>query len=35
MDFGWSREGFQVWFKFNDFFRQRPLGTAGAQPIYN
>jgi len=35
MDFGWSREGFQVWLKFNDVFRQRPLGTAGAQPIFN
>jgi outer membrane protein assembly factor BamA len=35
MDFGWSREGFQVWFKFNDVFKPRPLGTAGAQPIYN
>ena len=35
MDFGWSREGMQVWFKFNDIFRPRPLGTASAQPIYN
>ena len=35
MDFGWSREGMQVWFKFSDVFKQRPLGTAGAQPIYN
>ena len=34
-DFAWSREGFQVWFKFYDVFRQRPLGTAGSQPIVN
>jgi outer membrane protein assembly factor BamA len=33
MDFGWGREGLQVWLKFNDVFKPRPLGTAGAQPI--
>jgi outer membrane protein assembly factor BamA len=32
-DVGFSREGFQVWFKFNDLFTQRPLGTAESQPI--
>jgi outer membrane protein assembly factor BamA len=34
MDIGFSHEGFQVWFKFNDLFQQRPLGTAGSQPIF-
>lgn len=33
LDVGFSHEGFQVWFKFNDFFQQRPLGTADSQPI--
>jgi outer membrane protein assembly factor BamA len=33
MDFGWSHEGFQFWFKFNDIFRPRRLGTVGAQPF--
>lgn len=32
MDFGFSREGFQVWFKFNDVFPMRPLGTSSTQP---
>jgi outer membrane protein assembly factor BamA len=35
MDFGWGREGLQAWFKIQRFVRQRPLGTAGTQPIYN
>ena len=34
MDFAWSHEGFQFWFKFNDVFRPRRLGTAGAQPFF-
>jgi hypothetical protein len=34
VDFGFSHEGFQVWFKFNDIFRQRPLGTSGSEPIW-
>ena len=33
MDFGWSHEGFQFWFKFNDIFRSPRIGTAGAQPF--
>ena len=33
MDFGFSHEGFQVWFKFSDIFQQRPLSTAGSQPF--
>jgi outer membrane protein assembly factor BamA len=33
LDVGFSHEGFQVWFKFNDIFHQRPLGTADSQPI--
>lgn len=32
MDFGFSREGFQAWFKFNDVFPARPLGTSSTQP---
>jgi len=34
-DFGWSREGFQMWLKFYPIFKERPLGTAGTQPIHN
>jgi outer membrane protein assembly factor BamA len=34
IDVGFSREGYQVWFKFNDVFGPRLLGTAGAQPVY-
>ena len=33
VDVGFSHEGFQVWFKFNDIFQNRPLGTAESQPI--
>jgi hemolysin activation/secretion protein len=29
VDVGFSHEGFQVWFKFNDIFQQRPFGTSG------
>lgn len=32
-DVGFSHEGVQVWFKFNDIFQHRPLGTADSQPI--
>ncbi|MBI3281225.1 MAG: BamA/TamA family outer membrane protein [Acidobacteria bacterium] len=34
LDVGFSHEGFEVWFKFNDIFQQRPLGTADSQPIW-
>jgi len=33
LDVGFSREGFQIWFKFNDVFAQHPIGTRSAQPI--
>ena len=33
LDVGFSHEGFQIWFKFNDVFQQRPLGTADSQPV--
>jgi outer membrane protein assembly factor BamA len=33
LDVGFSHEGFQVWFKFNDVFGQHTPGTASAQPI--
>jgi outer membrane protein assembly factor BamA len=33
IDVGFSHEGFQVWFKFNDLFNQRRYGVT-AQPIY-
>jgi outer membrane protein assembly factor BamA len=32
-DVGFSREGFQVWLKFNDAFGLRTPGTATAQPV--
>jgi outer membrane protein assembly factor BamA len=34
VDVGFSQEGFQVWFKFNDAFNARRFGTATGQPIY-
>lgn len=34
MDFGFSHEGFQVWFKFNDVFNNRRFGTTTGNPIY-
>ena len=34
LDVAKSREGFQVWVKFNDVFARHPVGTASAQPIY-
>jgi hypothetical protein len=33
VDFGWSHEGFQFWFKFNSIFKPHRLGTASAQPF--
>ncbi len=33
LDVGFSHEGFQVWFKFNDVFGPRALGTAGTHPV--
>ncbi len=34
VDVGFSHEGFQVWFKFNDTFVQRRFGTSTGQPTY-
>jgi hypothetical protein len=34
LDVGFSHEGFQVWFKFNDAFNSRRFGTATGQPVY-
>lgn len=34
LDVGFSQEGFQVWFKFNDVFNQRKFGTSAGQPVY-
>ncbi|MBL8222062.1 MAG: hypothetical protein JNL62_22685, partial [Bryobacterales bacterium] len=34
IDTGFSHEGFQVWFKFNDVFVQRRFGTSTGQPVY-
>jgi outer membrane protein assembly factor BamA len=33
VDVGFSQEGFQVWFKFNDLLNPRKFGTARMQPI--
>lgn len=33
-DVGFSHEGFQVWFKFNDAFLPRRAGVNAGQPIY-
>ena len=33
VDIAGSREGFRVWFKFNDIFTRHPVGSANAQPI--
>lgn len=33
IDTGFSHEGFQVWFKFSDVFRQRLFGTSGPAHI--
>ncbi|MBY0505563.1 MAG: BamA/TamA family outer membrane protein [Bryobacteraceae bacterium] len=34
VDVGFSREGFQVWVKFNDVFRQRRFGADITQPVF-
>jgi outer membrane protein assembly factor BamA len=34
IDVGFSHEGFQVWFKFNDVFNSRRFGTTTGQPVY-
>jgi outer membrane protein assembly factor BamA len=34
IDVGFSQEGFQVWFKFNDVFQSRRFGTTTGQPVY-
>ena len=34
IDVGFSHEGFQVWFKFNDAFNSRRFGTSTGQPVY-
>jgi outer membrane protein assembly factor BamA len=34
IDVGFSHEGFQVWFKFNDVFMPRRFGTTVGQPVY-
>ena len=34
LDVGFSREGFQVWFKFNDAFRTRRFGASRQVPMY-
>ncbi len=34
IDVGFSHEGFQVWFKFNDVFAQRPFGSSAPSHIY-
>lgn len=34
IDTGFSREGFQIWFRLGDVFAARRLGVGGTQPIY-
>jgi len=34
IDTGFSHEGFQLWFKFNDVFLGRVFGTTTGQPVY-
>jgi outer membrane protein assembly factor BamA len=34
VDVGFSHEGFQVWFKFNDVFNSRRYGITAAEPVY-
>lgn len=34
IDVGFSREGFQIWFKFNDLLNNRKFGTNTLQPAY-
>jgi len=33
-DMAFSHEGFQIWFKFNDFFNTRRFGVSSEQPVY-
>lgn len=33
-DVGFSREGFMIWFKFNDAFNSTRFGTGAFQPLY-
>jgi outer membrane protein assembly factor BamA len=33
-DVGFSREGFMIWFKFNDAFNSQRFGTGAFQPLY-
>lgn len=33
-DVGFSREGFMIWFKFNDAFNSQRFGTGIGQPVY-
>ena len=34
LDVGFSQEGFQIWFKFNDLLNNRKFGTNTLQPAY-
>jgi outer membrane protein assembly factor BamA len=34
VDVGFSREGFMIWFKFNDAFNSQRFGTGVGQPVY-
>jgi hypothetical protein len=34
LDVGFSREGFMIWFKFNDAFNSQKFGTGAFQPLY-
>lgn len=34
VDVGFSHEGFQIWFKFNDIFATRRFGSSAGQPLY-
>jgi len=34
VDVGFSHEGFQFWFKFNDVFNSRRYGITAAEPVY-
>ncbi len=34
LDVGFSQEGFQIWFKFDDFLNNRKFGTNTLQPAY-
>lgn len=34
LDVGFSQEGFQIWFKFNDLINNRKFGTNTLQPAY-